>query len=176
MPKLSAVKVEIGIPSIGKIEGTWEPNEIEERAAWELYVELTTRISVIDLQTDTGLLRESLSSLHSLFGITRQILRQYGPTIARPKRGYNLSLGFIALSILNMGLRPFLSKWHPLLLDHEADKPAIMSSIDHEQSWDRYIAFRTALQDVQRILFEYADLLAEAAKIPPLVYRKPKAP
>jgi hypothetical protein len=172
MAKLNSLRVELGIPAIGKIEGSWTPDESEQRAAWELYVELTTRVSLIDLHQDDGLLRESLSSIHSLFGTTRQILRNYGPTIARPKGNNALSLGYIALTILNLVLRPFLSKWHPLLLDHEASKPTDISSIDHEKEWEYYSDFRIALQANQKTLYDYANLLAEAAGIPPLVYRK----
>jgi hypothetical protein len=31
------------------ISGTWEPNDDERRAAWELYVELVTRMAVVPL-------------------------------------------------------------------------------------------------------------------------------
>jgi hypothetical protein len=44
-----------------------------------------TRIAVVSLGPDEGLLREALASLHSLFAITRDILRRYGPNIAEPK-------------------------------------------------------------------------------------------
>lgn len=171
MAKLNSVKVELGIPSIGKIEGTWLPDEDEQKAAWELYVELITRISIIDLSPEVGLLRESLSSLHSLFDTTRQILRENGPSIARPKGKDVLSLGYIAITILNLVLRPFLSKWHPLLLDHEASKQSNISSLDHEQIWEHYTEFRQSLRNIQYVLLEYANLLAEAAKVPPLVYK-----
>lgn len=32
-----------------KLSGTWEPDSAERAAAWELYVELVTRISVVPL-------------------------------------------------------------------------------------------------------------------------------
>ncbi|WP_370135611.1 hypothetical protein [Streptacidiphilus sp. EB103A] len=64
-----------------EIAGTWEPNDAERRAAWELYVELVTRVSVVPLGTDEGLLREALSSLYSLFGTTREVLRRHGPEV-----------------------------------------------------------------------------------------------
>src|SRR5437016_864259 len=41
-----------------QISGTWEPNEDERKAAWELHVELVTRIAVVPLGADDGLLRE----------------------------------------------------------------------------------------------------------------------
>jgi hypothetical protein len=76
--KLKNVKVNLTLPLIGSVEGTWEPNETEKDAAWELYVELITRISVVELKPDEGLLREAMASLYSLFATTRGILKKYG--------------------------------------------------------------------------------------------------
>src|SRR5207244_6175375 len=107
--------------SIG-VEGTWEPDQAERDAAWEMYVELVTRISVAPLAPDEGLLREALSSLYTVFGTTRAILRKYGPSVARPKGEGTLSLGHLAVAILNRVLRPVLAKWHPMLLHYEATR------------------------------------------------------
>jgi len=61
--KLTSVIVKLQLPYIGGVEGTWEPDESERQAAWEMYVELITRISIEELQVNEGLLRETLSSL-----------------------------------------------------------------------------------------------------------------
>jgi len=174
MAKLSTIKVEIGIPSIGKIEGTWEPDRLEEQAAWALYIELITRISIIEIEYETGLLRESLSSLYSLFPTSRTILRESGPAIARPKGKGSLSLGYITINILNLVLRPFLSKWHPLLLDYEQTKPKNSSVLEHERKWEHYDELRQSLGKTQQALLEYAGVLAEVAKIPSLVIQHQK--
>jgi hypothetical protein len=85
-PKLKQFQVSLGLPfNLGSIAGTWEPDDQERRAAWELYVELITRISVEDLKEQEGFLREALSSLYTLFNTTRDILRRYGPDVATPK-------------------------------------------------------------------------------------------
>ena len=120
MPKLKNIKVSLKLPYIGGIEGTWEPDESERKAAWELYVELVTRISVAE--PHEGMLREALSSLYTLFGTTRTILRTYGPGIAQPKGGNPLSFGSLAVTILNVVIRPVLAQWHPMLLDYEHTK------------------------------------------------------
>jgi hypothetical protein len=77
------VQVKLAIPFIGEISGIWEPDEAERRAAWELYVELVTRVAVVQLGPVEGLLREALSSLREVFGITREILRRYGPAVTQ---------------------------------------------------------------------------------------------
>jgi hypothetical protein len=100
-----SVQVSLNLPVL-QISGTWEPNDDERKAAWELYVELVTRISVVPLGPDEGLLREALSSLYSLFATTRDILRRYGPGVAEPKPGGQYSFGTLAVAMLNIGLRP----------------------------------------------------------------------
>src|SRR6266536_1346324 len=93
MSKFTSFKVSLKLPYIGGIEGTWEPDESEQKAAWEMYIELVTRIVVAELGSDEGLLREALNSIYTLFATTRNILREYGPGIARPKGDDELSFG-----------------------------------------------------------------------------------
>ena len=49
------------------------------------------------------------------------------------------SVGGIAIAALNNGLRPFLSKWHPLLLEGEEQKSNGVSPQAHEKAWDKEI-------------------------------------
>ncbi len=177
MPKkLTSVKVSLKLPYIGGVEGTWEPDESERNAAWEMYVELITRISVAELKPDEGLLREALSSLHTLFDTTRKILRKYGPSIAQPKgKGNgngNLSFGYLAVAVLNVVLRPVLAKWHPLLLDYETTKKSSVSRLEHEKQWDKNEELRRVLNEIRTVLIEYANLLAQVAGVPPLIVQR----
>jgi len=67
-------KVSIKLPfGIGGTE--WEADPTERRAAWSLYVELVTRVTVQTLELDMGLSHEALSSLYSLFGSTPNFAR-----------------------------------------------------------------------------------------------------
>ena len=84
------VSLNLGLLSVG---GTWRPTDEERRAAWELYVELATRVAVVPLQPNEGLLREALSSLYALFGVTRQILRSYGRAWPGPARTASTTSG-----------------------------------------------------------------------------------
>lgn len=172
MPKLKEVTVNLNLPYVGGIEGTWQADENEVNAAWELYIELITRISVAELKPDEGLLREALTSLYNLFGITRDILRKYGSSVARPKNDDYISFGYLAVAILNAVIRPVLSKWHSLLLDYEATKTDSISSFEHEKKWDKNKALRSELNRVRIILFQYADLLAQVADVPSLIIKR----
>ena len=47
-------------------------------AAWELYVEMLTRIATQRLPSESGDEKTALEGIHSLFPTTRGILRQHG--------------------------------------------------------------------------------------------------
>ncbi len=174
MSKFTGFKVSLKLPYIGGIESTWEPDESERKAAWEMYVELVTRIAVAKLGFDEGLLREALTSMYSLFATTRNILREYGPGIAQPKGDGELSFGYLAVAVLNTVLRPILAKWHPLLKDYEDLRTGDISSVAYERAWEHHNALRKEIDDARLILINYANLLAEVAVVPSLIIEQPE--
>lgn len=160
------VGLKLGPVSLG---GTWEPDERETEAAWEMYIELATRISTQALKEDEGILREALSSLHDLFPITREILRRQGPTVARKKGKGDHSFAELAIYVLNYAVRPVLAKWHPLLEEYEAARPDEKSVRAHEVEWERAAELRGVLEELRSVLLDYANLLAAVAGVAPLI-------
>ncbi len=149
-------KVSVSLPfGIGSAE--WEADPTERHAAWSLYVELVTRIAVQPLEVDQGTVREALNSLYSLFGSTREILKEAGPNVGAAHN----SVGGIAIAVLNNGLRPFLSKWHPLLQAWEARRTLDVSPKEHEKNWANEPQLREELSVLQANLEKYANALAE---------------
>jgi hypothetical protein len=169
MPSGEIDSVEVGL-NLGflSIKGEWKPNDQERDAAWELYVELATRIAVVPLRGGEGLIREALTSLYSLFDTTRGILRKYGPVLARPRPAGEYSFGQLSLLVLNFELRPLLARWHPALQDWETRQPADQSKVAHEDSWEHAARLRGEIEQTRQRLVAYADLLAAAAGVPPL--------
>ena len=102
-----------------------------------------------------------MTSLSSLFPTTRGILREAGPRIGA-KRG---SVGGIAIEVLNRGLRPFLSKWHPQLEEWEASRVATTSSREHEKDWPDQQEFRRELKQLSAEMDQYADSLRVIAGV-----------
>lgn len=148
------------------IEGIWYPIESERRAAWDMYVEIVTRIPVAYVKPQMGSLRISLSSLYKLFDVTREILRKYGSSVARPRVEGQLSFGYLSINVLDLILRPFMMKWHPLLADYESAKKKSDSPQDHEKKWARYEEFNKAMNEVRGSMIQYARLLALASEVP----------
>jgi hypothetical protein len=166
--KLTEVNVGLNFGFL-KVGGKWTADENQQKAAWELYVELVSRISYRELKPEEGLLREALSSLHSLFGTARDILRRYGPGVARLQPDSELSFGSLAVKVLNEVLHPFLSKWHPMLLEHEELKPPDVPKTKHERGWDKHDQLRQELELLRKGLVQYAKILAEIADVPEVV-------
>jgi hypothetical protein len=158
---------EVEIQWLG-LKGRWVADRAQQEASWELYVELITRISVQPLRPDEGLLSEALSSIYSLFAETRRILKAHGPRVARPLPGGTLSLGKIAVEVLNVRLRPFLAKWHPLLQAYETNRPPSVSSLEHENAWPHAAKLRAEIEELRVQILEYAHLLARASAVEPL--------
>ncbi|AFY33663.1 hypothetical protein [Calothrix sp. PCC 7507] len=163
MPKSDGAKlkkVSVSLPfGIGSAE--WQADTTERRTAWSLYIELVTRIAVQPLESSEGLLREALNSLYSLFGTTREILKQAGPDVGASHD----SVGGIAIAVLNNGLRPILAKWHPILQTWEAQRPTDVSPQHHEREWSEERKLRAELETLRQDLQEYAIALAIIAGV-----------
>lgn len=155
-------KVEFKVFGLGG--ATWVADDAQRKAAWEMYVELVTRVAVVPLREGDGLIREALSSLHSLFAETRRILKLYGPAVARRLRLESLSFADIAIAVLNRGIRPFLTKWHPRLSRFEVASNAT----PREEEWPEVTQCRRELDELRAALSAYADILAEAAGVDPI--------
>ncbi len=131
--------------NLGFLETEWKPQVKDSEAAWEMYVELLTRIATQPLPDDSGMESSALESVYSLFGITRNILREYGKD----------SIGFakIAIIILNQVIRPFTARWHKL------------SENDAFQNPEQCSLFRIELKALQVNLRNYMGMLAEIAGV-----------
>lgn len=132
------------------LEMEWCPTDPDQTAAWELYVELLTRVTTQALPHGAGDELAALESIQSLFPTTRAVIKSNG-------RGCQ-EFTKIAIVILNQRVRPFTSKWHRLtaLDDRLAEEPT-------------RIEFRRELKELQKVLETYAGMLAEMAGVENLV-------
>ncbi|MEM6633954.1 MAG: hypothetical protein AAF694_30040 [Bacteroidota bacterium] len=122
-----------------------EFNNADRKAAWELYVELLTRISTQFLQPNAGDEKTALTSIFSLFATTREILKKHGPECA--------SFSKVAIIVLNQIIRPFTAKWHKLSLAGAFDDP------------DQCLKFRAELAKLQQELRKYTYALSDIAQV-----------
>jgi hypothetical protein len=123
----------------------WAPQTADQNAAWELYVELLTRITTQALPAEYGDEKTALDSVYSLFPTTREIIKQNGKDC--------INFSKIAIPVLNQIVRPFTAKWHRACLTGDFKRP------------DRCREFRDDLSHLQDKLTKYARLLAGIARV-----------
>lgn len=127
------------------LEMEWTPAEPDRNAAWELYVELLTRITTQPLSNEDGIEQTALDSIYSLFPTTRAILKSHGRDC--------MEFAKISVVMLNQKVRPFTAKWHRVSASGGLHDDAVR------------LKFREELKDLQATLATYAAMLAEMAGI-----------
>ncbi|RNB87897.1 hypothetical protein EDM56_12915 [Brevibacillus fluminis] len=127
------------------LEMDWNPQEKDKDAAWELYIELLTRITTQKIELEHGDEKVALDSVYSLFGLTRGIIKNYGRDC--------IEFTKLAIVVLNQIIRPFTVKWHKLSLGGAFS--------DSEQCE----AFRKELGSLQEKLIVYTKMLADMAGV-----------
>ena len=135
-------KVKLNL-SVIEMEMSFEP--ADQDAAWELYVEMLTRIVTQPLPSEYGDEKTALDSIYALFGITREILRRRGRE--------TIQFSKIAIPVLNQVVRPFTAKWH---------KESLVGAFDHESNRKE---FREELKILQSELRNYNSMLAKIAGV-----------
>ena len=120
-------------------------NTSDHEAAWELYVEMLTRIVTQSLPSEHGDEKTALDSVFSLFPTTREVLRRRG------RKAIHFSK--VAIPVLNQVVRPFTAKWH---------KESLAGAFDDEAKRDEFREELAALQDELR---NYNRMLAEIAGV-----------
>ena len=115
------------------------------KAAWDLYVEMETRVTTQPLAPEHGDEKTALDSVYSLFQTTREILHAQGPDC--------VVFAKIALVILNDEVRPFTAEWHRKSLAGAFDDP------------EACVKFREAHESLRVVLCAYAQTLAVMAGI-----------
>ncbi len=135
-------KLKITIPFL---EAEWQVQEKDKDAAWELYIELLTRIATQPLPVEHGDEKTALESVYSLFGLTRATIKNHGRDC--------INFTKIAVVVLNQIVRPFTAKWHKLALAGAFK--------DHHKCQE----FRKELEALQVDLRTYTKMLSDMAGV-----------
>ena len=124
---------------------TWKPQASDQDAAWELYIELLTRITTQPLPKNHGDEKTALNSVYSIFGLTRDIIKVHKKDC--------IEFTKIAIVVLNQIIRPFTAKWH---------KVSVEGSFQDPQTSEN---FRKELSELQKQLCIYSRMLADMAGV-----------
>ena len=123
----------------------WSPNDSDRALAWDIYVELQTRIAVQPLKDEEGDDATALKSIADLFGLSRTSMRQHGVECA--------NAGTLLTAFLNQKVRSFTAKWHKQSVEEKWS----------ESPGAKHPEFRIALKDHQPVLRTLAKALSQLA-------------
>jgi hypothetical protein len=123
----------------------WEPREADKNAAWELYIEMLTRVATQYLEPEYGDEDAALKSVFSLFGLTRDIIKKHGRDCTEFTK--------IAVIVLNQKIRPFTAKWH---------RESVGGAFKDD---GKCLLFREELRELQKELRNYTKMLADMASV-----------
>lgn len=138
--KISSLKL-----SAGFMEVEINPAKSDRDAAWELYIELLTRVTTQRLQPEDGDEKTALDSVYSLFSITRSTIKHYGRDCFEFTK--------LAIVVLNQVIRPFTAKWHRISIEGGFDDEATC------------LQFREELARLQFFIRCYTQALADMAGV-----------
>lgn len=131
--------------SVGFAQAQFAPQKGDQEAAWDLYIELLTRIATQPLAEESGDEKAALDSVYSLFGLTRDIIRAKGPRC--------IEFTKIAIVVLNQVIRPFTAHWH---------RQSLAGAFNNPQQCAQ---FRADLQELQKSLLIYTRMLGDMAGV-----------
>ncbi len=127
------------------LEMEWQPKTADQDAAWELYIELLTRVATQRLPAEHGDEDTALESIYALFELTRTIIKTH-------KRDC-VEFTKLAVVVLNQVIRPFTAKWHKRRIEG-AFKDAVLCA-----------EFRLQLNVLQSELRKYTQMLSSMAGV-----------
>ncbi|SCY85228.1 hypothetical protein [Desulfoluna spongiiphila] len=127
------------------LEMDFNPSDPDRKAAWELYIELVTRVTTQKTYSNESDQLTALKSIYSLFPITRTIIKENGKEC--------IEFTKLAVIVLNQKIRPFTAKWHKISID-----------CGFEDNAKKEIFYKelTELQDILKI---YSKMLADMAGV-----------
>lgn len=138
--KMTSLKINLRF-----LEMDWAPNTSDEAAAWELYIELLTRVSTQHLAPEHGDEKTALDSIHALFALTRGILKTHTRDCQQFAK--------IAIPVLNQIVRPFTARWH---------RSSLVGAFSNEAQCTQ---FRDELSKLQSELRKYTRMLGAMAGV-----------
>jgi hypothetical protein len=130
--------------SAGFVAADFGPKDPDRDAAWDLYVELVTRVATQKLPIEDGDEKTALKSIYDLWGFLRASLKAHRGCVVFAK---------LVIPFFNQQIRPFTAKWH---------RASLGGALDND---DGRRQFRTELEALREDLVNFAGLLSSVAGV-----------
>lgn len=151
---------------IGKQSITLRPNATDRQIAYRLWVELSTRKIGLPVDLNDDVVAEVYNSWYEFFSVTRQLVKEV--PVSKLRRSDTQKVVRLSIDVLNVGLRPHLTKWqarfrHWYRAALERDATSDLSPQQIQQTFPHYTELKTDLEAVNKRLIDYRDKMYELA-------------
>lgn len=147
---------------IGNNQVSFKYDVKDREIAYKLWVELSTRKIGIPFDDENDLIVEIYDSWYSFFKISRELLKEIH--ISKVKQTETLIS--VAIDMLNVGLRPHLTKWQAKFrkwYNYESEQTSDKSPQELQRTYPYYTELVRELHETNNRMIEYKNLLHRIA-------------
>lgn len=129
----------------------------DQEIAYKIWVELSTRKIGLDFDAENDVIKEVYDSWYKFFGTTRELLKE----IPVNRLSYSEDLIELTEKVLNVGLRPHLTKWQAKFRKwYEAELENNNGSPQEiQREYPEYDTLIEDLQETNEQMVEYKNLM-----------------
>ena len=153
--------IKLGGAGTVKIKPDFEDIQIAHRA----WIELATRKAGIEFDEENDVIIEVYNSWYQLFGEMRKLARDIPCGKVRSSENTE-KLIFLLVNVLNLGLRPHLTKWQARFrtwFNHQSLKYPTKSPQEIQKLYPKYKMLIKDLKYTNKAIIEYTDFIKRIA-------------
>ena len=144
-----------------------KPNTQDMQVAYKLWIELSTRKIGLPIDPDNDVVTEIYDSWYEFFQITRDLIKEVPVAKVRRNRSTR-DLVRVAMDVLNVGMRPHLTKWQARFRQWHAAQLQVASNRDKppqdlQREFPSYDELITDMQAVNIALISYRGIMGHLA-------------
>ncbi len=158
-PSLTVVRITLDFAGIGTVELT--PSVEDIQIAHRIWTELVTRKAAIPIDPELDVISEVYDSWYALFGRVRSLIADLPAPQLRSSTSTQ-DLVRIAVAVLNVALRPHLTKWHARYRNwysQQSEPLKTASPQEVQRNFPAYAELTAEVQVVNSHLIQYAEQL-----------------
>lgn len=141
-----------------------KPNLTDKQIAYKIWVELSTRKIGLPIDLEDDVIDEIYDSWYSFFSVTRELIKDV--PVSKFNRKETEKIIKLSIDVLNLGLRPHLTKWQARYRKwYEAksknEKYTELSPQDIQREFPKFEELEMDLLQVNTHLISYRDKMYE---------------
>ncbi len=152
-------QAEIGTGN-GKLR--FKPNITDRQVAYSIWVELSTRKIGLPIDLNHDVIGEIYNSWYEFFGVTRELIKSI--PVNKLKNESTRQIISLSINVLNVGLRPHLTKWqarfrHWYAAELEKDDNDLIDPQSIQKNFPKYDELKADIEKMNANLMNYRNKL-----------------